>query len=128
MRKNGRRLLIFAALAIFVGWMAAKIYVRLRIEGFVEGAFGFVTPVFFRDSTYYSLGYSDWSFFQIQKGMDESAVLGLLGEPLHRYRVQRSGETGWLYSHKYEDSSYHERAVLFRNGKVTKVLGGYYVD
>lgn len=91
-------------------------------------------------TTEYAPGYSDRGFLQIEIGMDENEVEKRLGPPLSVYAVpggrhgtRNSGAasaplTGWQYSRSPDSSDYRVRCVLFRDGRVCKVVSEYYFD
>lgn len=80
-----------------------------------------------REDTVYAAGYSDAAFRKVSEGMTEREVAELLGEPLEMYSVEPD-LVGWRYARSADDSSYHVRAILFRDGRVVEVFCEFYVD
>lgn len=94
----------------------------------LDGLGGLLAPLIVGNDTEYAPEYSHRSFMKISPGMNGTQVEEIIGPPLDKYVVQETGETGWLYSRTPSDSSYRERAILFRDGKVVERLSGFYVD
>ena len=115
--------LIFLGAVAFVSWYAYPLIV-------LEGTLGAAISIsgLFEDTTYFSSGYNNWGFIAIKPGMSPDQVRNILGSPLNEYPVRETGETGWLYSWKRRNTSYHVRCVLFKNGVVSRRLSEYYVD
>lgn len=59
--------------------------------------------------------------------MSGADVSALLGPPLEKYFVKGRQE-GWRWSRSPGDKSYRFRAVLFENGRVSKIIHGFYLD
>lgn len=94
----------------------------------LDGPSGVIFPLLTWPDTEYSSGFSHRSFLSVRSGMTSAEIRQLLGEPLNIYRVPETGETGWSYSETPTNSSYRVRAVLFRQGRVTRRLSEFYVD
>lgn len=97
----------------------------------MEGYAGWFLSVLAPDeATVWAVGYSDAGFKRLRTGMTERDVAAILGEPLESYLVEGSPDlVGWRYSRgAKDDASYHERAVLFRDGEVVEVFCDFYVD
>ena len=82
------------------------------------------------EDTVYSSGYSEKSFATLRVGMTERQVSALLGEPLELYTVTDDGVPllGWKYSRCANDHSYRVRCVLFREGRVDRIIHHFYLD
>src|SRR5262245_14949452 len=109
-----------AFLLAFAGVVSWYAYPRVALEGVFGAAVG--VSGLLEDSTYFSPGYSDRAFLTIKPGMSPEHVRKTLGSPLKNYFVKETGETGWLYSWKGRDTSYHVRCVLFQGGVVSARL------
>jgi hypothetical protein len=83
-----------------------------------------------KEDTVYAAGYSDAAFRRVDIGMTEREVAALLQEPLEIYTAKLGAELmpGWAYTRSAADASYRVRCILFRDGRVAKVLHEFYLD
>lgn len=85
--------------------------------------------MFFGHDTVYSAGYSDSSWKRVEKGMPQSGVRKLLGEPLTKTRDGLPVEERWDYSTNGESSeNFHTRFVEFRDGKVSHKCSDFTIE
>lgn len=79
------------------------------------------------DTSRYSEGYSDEIFLSVEKGMTETDVIKILGEPLARWKPTEN-IVGFQYSESCESGNYRLRQVYLENNIVADVISYYYID
>jgi hypothetical protein len=85
-------------------------------------------PLVWEDDTEFAPGYSAAGFWMVRAGMSPAEVVARVGPPLERYPIRESGEEGWRWTRSPHDSSYRERVVIFRGGRVSEKHSEFYVD
>ncbi len=107
------------------------IFPTLRIDGYTGMLFSFLG----HEDTQYANQYSHHKFLRIQIGMEEKEVISILGTPLSRWQPYKNTNyqnkthfVGFEYSQSPSFTDYRLRQIYFDHGKVTEIIGYYYVD
>jgi hypothetical protein len=83
-------------------------------------------PLVWEDDTEFAPGYSPVGFWSVSAGMSPDSVMTRAGAPLDRF--PEPGGERWRWTRSPHDSSYRERVVIFRAGRVTEKHSEFYVD
>ncbi len=101
----------------------------------IDGILGEILNRMFVTDTKYAIGYTDKGFKEIQIGMSEKDVLGILGEPLIRWSPYRNTKfknkihyIGFQYSESPSSSNYRLRQVNLKNNIVVEKHSEFYLD
>lgn len=129
--KNARLIIRFIILSI-----SAVISIGLFIHFYwLDGIGGAILELMI-GKTEYSKDYKEYKFRRVHRGMTESQILDILGEPLFK-NVVPNNRVLWFYTYgeKIENqpryvtnSCYTERIITFRNNLVVEVYHGFYID
>ncbi len=79
------------------------------------------------EDTKYAAAYSDSGFLKIRTGMNAEEVIEILGEPLVKWFVGIK-RICYQYTESPSSTHYRLRQVHVTDGKVTEVIGYFYVD
>ena len=119
-------------------YRSAAIAVTLCASGFLayiceplDGYRGwFLSQLAQKEDTVYAPQYSNAGFRKIAVGMTDEDVIRLVGKPLETYSVSLGGKQyiGWRFSRSANGASYRIRALLFREGRVSKIFREFYLD
>ena len=121
---------LFFLIILFLGIIYVANHHRRKIDGLSGEIYGLLLST----DTHYASNYSHQSFSKVKKGMTEKEVLSLLGEPLYRSQVPQKANQSvldydkWFYSRSPSNTHYRIRQIKFREGKVSKLIGYFWVD
>jgi hypothetical protein len=95
--------------------------------GMLDGWPWALMPLVWEDDTEFAPGYSPVGFWLVRDGMSPADVVARVGAPLQRYPLREPGVEGWRWTRSPHDSSYRERVVVFRDGRVAEKHSEFYV-
>lgn len=107
-------------------------YERIQADGIVPEIYVFCGE----EGTTYSADYSHRGFNKIEIGMTKREVLEYVGEPLHKYSINKDTWTTdtlskyieFRYSIPSDGGNFRLRLVYFTGDTVTKIIKQFYFD
>jgi len=127
---NKRQIRIFAAITAGLMVLVAALAWPAMQRGYGFGGTLACMVTTGRHATRYASGFSESTFAQVQTGMTQKEVLGLLGQPLERVTFASSPAVEWRYSQAATRSGhFHLRTVRFTpEGKVKAAVRGFHLN
>jgi len=112
---------VFSVALVLLLIISGSVWAKLSLDPVTDRCFALLLDV----RTEYAPGYSEEGFESVRVGLDESTVLKILGEPLHRWEIE-SGVVAF-YSYGVGGASYWRRLIAYDlSGHVTEITVGLY--
>lgn len=93
---------------------------------YLDGLYGCLAKFLFKDTTVFSIGYSDKHFKELTIGMKLNQAVEIMGDPV---LIDNIGNVLRLhYSSSPSDSHYSARQLYFQNGQLIDIKHYYIID